>query len=566
MYERALDVDAYNVTVFLKYAELEMKHKNVNMARNVWDRAVTIQPRVDQFWYKYAYMEEALGNLDAAREVYERWMQWQPPEPVWASYIKFERRYRQWPRVRALYERLVAAHHTVGTWLQYARFEEDARQMDRARGVYERAVETLDERHQEPRLFVEFARFEVRMKEFVRARVIYQFALDRFPKSAAEGLYNSYAQFERQYGDDASMSRVVLMKRRALYESQVLENGHNYDAWFDYLRLEEEHGDVDMIRDVYERAIANVPPAPEKRLWRRYIYLWIYYAVFEELTVQDLDRALAVYQAAVAVVPHRIFTFAKLWTLLAQLHIRRGDLNAARRTLGTALGLAAKPKLYTNYIALEMQLREFDRCRLLYEKFLEHDPHNSTTWLRYAELEQLLGDEERVRALYELAIEMQPVDLPELVWKAYIDFECAMGEDERARALYERLLDRTEHLKVWVSYANFEATRATSDALSTARIVLVRAYEALKAQGLVTERILLLEAWKEVELRSASPDSPHVQDVLARFPRLVVKKRKIEEDEWEEYEEYVFPEDEPKQGAAQLLAMAQQWKKTKTTE
>ena len=28
-------------------------------------------------------------------------------------------------------------------------------------------------------------------------------------------------------------------------------------------------------RQVYERAIAALPPAPEKRLWQRYIYLWI---------------------------------------------------------------------------------------------------------------------------------------------------------------------------------------------------------------------------------------------------------------------------------------------------
>ena len=38
-------------------------------------------------------------------------------------------------------------------------------------------------------------------------------------------------------------------------------NPHNYDAWFDYLRLLESDGDVDQVREVYERAIANVPPS-----------------------------------------------------------------------------------------------------------------------------------------------------------------------------------------------------------------------------------------------------------------------------------------------------------------
>lgn len=42
--------------------------------------------------------------------------------------------------------------------------------------------------------------------------------------------------------------------------------------------------------------------------------------------------------------------------------------------------------------------------------------------------------------------------------QAYIDFEISEGEFLRTRELYERLLDRTKHLKVWISYAKFEAS------------------------------------------------------------------------------------------------------------
>ena len=42
---------------------------------------------------------------------------------------------------------------------------------------------------------------------------------------------------------------------------EVKENPLNYDAWFDYLRLVEADGDQEQIREVYERAIANVPPS-----------------------------------------------------------------------------------------------------------------------------------------------------------------------------------------------------------------------------------------------------------------------------------------------------------------
>jgi len=42
---------------------------------------------------------------------------------------------------------------------------------------------------------------------------------------------------------------------------EVKENPLNYDAWFDYLRLLEADGNVDQVRDTYERAIANIPPS-----------------------------------------------------------------------------------------------------------------------------------------------------------------------------------------------------------------------------------------------------------------------------------------------------------------
>ena len=63
MFERALDVDHRNITLWLRYAETEMRNKQINHARNLWDRAVTILPRANQFWYKYTYMEEMLGNV-----------------------------------------------------------------------------------------------------------------------------------------------------------------------------------------------------------------------------------------------------------------------------------------------------------------------------------------------------------------------------------------------------------------------------------------------------------------------------------------------------------------------
>lgn len=49
------------------------------------------------------------------------------------------------------------------------------------------------------------------------------------------------------------------------------------------------------------------------------------------------------------------------------------------------------------------------------------------------------------------------------VLQAYIDFEISERERTRARILYERMLDRTKHVKVWLSFATFEAQPLGSD-------------------------------------------------------------------------------------------------------
>lgn len=49
------------------------------------------------------------------------------------------------------------------------------------------------------------------------------------------------------------------------------------------------------------------------------------------------------------------------------------------------------------------------------------------------------------------------VNFPNVAVQAYIDFEIGEGERARTRALYERLLDKTTHVKIWMSYAAFEA-------------------------------------------------------------------------------------------------------------
>ncbi|KAI9206688.1 uncharacterized protein BJ171DRAFT_17480 [Polychytrium aggregatum] len=568
VYERALEVDHRNQALWLKYSEMEIKWKNINRARNIFDRAVALLPRVDLFWYKYTYMEEMLDNPAGARQVFERWMAWEPSEEGWMAYVKMEKRYGEEERARQIFQRFVSVHPEPKNWLKWAKFEEQSGHVDTAREIYTQCLSTLGEDFVDQNFFVSFAKFEIRVKEIERARVIYKYALEKYTtKGTFENLQNSYTQFEKQYGVREGIEDVVISKRRLKYEEEIAANPKNYDTWFDYIRLEETQGDHPKIREIFERAIAEVPPVLEKRFWRRYIYLWLFYAVWEESQAKDAERAGQVYNQCLRIIPHKTFTFAKVWLLYARFLVRQKNLEQARKTLGMAIGMAPKERLFKGYIELEIQLREFDRVRLIYEKYLAWNQSNCYAWVKFAELETGVGDSERARGIFEIAVAQPELDMPEVLWKAYIDFEIGEQEWENARSLYQRLLQRTDHVKVWISFANFEF-QALDNGDEAERAVKARetfetAYQNLKRKEMKDERVVLLEALKEFETSHGNAST--LSKVEARMPRAVKKRRKLQDEfgqsaGWEEYFDYIFPDDETDKPNLKLLAMAHEWK------
>jgi crooked neck len=183
---------------------------------------------------------------------------------------------------------------------------------------------------------------------------------------------------------------------------------------------------------------------------------------------------------------------------------------------------------------------------------------------------------------------MQPaLDMPEVLWKSFIDFESGEGEDERVRSLYERLLKRTIHPKVWLSYALFElgvgsggVDKNEQRRFLEARKILERGYGELKTHGLQEERRIMLNMWIDFEndhYQSFSGVADIRGTLAEKRPQQVKKRRRLNPDDpgdqaMEEYFDYVFPEDEEEEkarkgaGVSKLLAMARQWKQQKSVD
>ena len=135
--------------LWLGYMEMELKNRNVQHARNLFDRAVTLLPRVDQLWYKYVYLEELLQNVPGAHQVLERWMQWEPDDKAWQAYIKMEETYNKLDRASVIYERRIAVRPEARVWVKYAKFEEERSKYNKAREVFPTALQFFGDKEEQ---------------------------------------------------------------------------------------------------------------------------------------------------------------------------------------------------------------------------------------------------------------------------------------------------------------------------------------------------------------------------------------------------------------------------------
>merc|ERR1719453_567286 len=94
---------------------------------------------------------------------------------------------------------------------------------------------------------------------------------------------------------------------------------------------------------------------------------------------------------------------------------------------------------------------------------------------------------------------MEDLEMPELVWKRYLDLEIDEENWDEARALFERLLEKTNHARVYIAYAQFEAKVD----VEKMREVLDKGEKVFKLSDDKESRAMLLDAARSTSRRCA---------------------------------------------------------------
>ncbi len=547
IYERAIEIDYKNESIWMRYAEMEMKHKFINYARNVFERACKLLPKVDKFWLNWTLMEEKLGNYIGAREIYKSWMSYNPDDKAWISFSKFEERMGQIDNCRNVLYDYMNVKNSSQSYIKVAKFEEKHHNIKNARNIYEKGIQNLGNEALKEKYFMEYIKFEMKYKNYDKCRELFKFALENI-KEDKNKLSEFYEKFEKMYGTKETLDEMIINKRKLYYENELEKNNMNYDFWFDYLKLEEDYGTKESIRELYEKAISNVPPINEKKYWRRYIYLWINYAFYEELINKDIERAGEIYKNVLNLIPHNIFTFGKIWILYAEYYIRNNNLDKARKIFGLNLAVCPKENVIKRYLNIEEDLGNIDRVRTIFQSYIEKKPENSKMWIKYAEFEKDLEEYERCESIYEAALTIN-LDYPEDVWKSYIN--SVYENHDKVINLYERLLKKSKHIKVWLSYIKYELEMEKIDKM---RNLCQRAIDFFKKENLKKERKEIIEFWINCE-----KDDNEKEKIKKMLPSIKKITKKNEEGIIEEVDDLVFPDDEKENKGLKILENALKW-------
>ena len=636
VFERALLVNPAHVPLWIRYIDSELKLKYINHARNLLDRAIATLPRVDKLWYKYLFLEESLENWDVVRSLFTQWCALEPDEDAWNSYIQFEIRQENWENVRKVFARFVQVYPTAKVWLDWVYFETIHGSLENVRRVYSMAIDTLISYEDSMSdvqgytgdivsLVISFIDWETSQQEYERCRVLFKISLDKWPNSGV--LREKLVQFEKKFGTSSSIENNIVQRRRTKYEETLKSNPYDYYTWMLYFDLLEDYFPNELVTGMEGAIIKGLPPQKKRKdnNWRRYIYIWIRFLLFVELKLGDMAKCESLYKRLInEIIPHKRFTFAKAWIMYSEFEIRRGDLTAARKILGVSLGLCPKPKLFKYYIDLETKLREFDRLRKIYERYIEFSPDKLQIWLDFARLEEDLGDEDRVRAIYRLALRADITKLSRgdqvSLMDSYIDFETNVQGYNNARLLYREYLKLCDYsVRSWILHAMYEYSTPTDEQLTELQAKLdaqgeapgdqsgsdidddddnntnnsekaseeevefeptIENYE--RAKGIYEEalnyfknahensnRALMFEAYQEFESKYGTEES---QGLLSRRMPRSIRRKLFENGVEREILDYEFPDDESsiearaddsnevKPDISKFLAIAKQWK------
>ncbi|KAK6589509.1 hypothetical protein RS030_203058 [Cryptosporidium xiaoi] len=607
IFERALNINYEHTRIWREYINMEIINGNINNARNLYERVIKLLPMVDEFWIKYVQMEQILKNYINVRHIFNNWIKWKPCKNIYFQYCKFEEECGEIELARNILNNLISLYPTQEAFLALARFELRYNNMASIKKIFDQMVYFHKSSNTQinPKTVVFFADVFVNEGKLEEAINIYNQGIslteaqDR--QFLKEKLFIVYKLEKKQRVDDTDEWKLNKIKQ---YRDVLSCNPIDFDHWFDfsifafqYLKPE----DVQKIFDDFSKVSA---PKDDIIEFEKYIYSHFLYLYYFETNISNSSKII---NKTLNSLINQVDAFkenknksinstnkpinssfdeecsrilSEVFIFFSGNQIRNGNLPSARKILGAGLGRIPCSRLFDYYINFELKLGNFDRCRLLFTKYIEFNPISADTWKKYMKFEYKLGEIKRFIGIAEAGISMPELDSPENIWEYYIEVMTKKGDYEMADNIYRRLLEKTQHHQVVMDYSTFIVSKLND--LEYNREFVLKILNIYKQNSMDYRRMLILKYWLSLEEKISETEYANncenwIKIIKRLTPNIVVdensnEKRYIFNEEnyelsyllnFEQSEKVKVGEESRSNVPSGLLDAARSWKKMK---
>ncbi|KAF7684129.1 Pre-mRNA-splicing factor clf1 [Astathelohania contejeani] len=443
VFERGIDHNYRESRLWIKYIEMEIRNKNINHCRNLYERVTYLLPKFDTFWINYIKLEKK-DNSNVER-IYEKWMK-NGNSLAYNYYIRFNIERKNFDKCRILYDELLNKYKKIDDLISYCRFEEKygirETKNDKIESLYNMAVSDVNSNDSfschlpkyeiTPTFVKEYFDFLIRRKHYELAEQILNMGIQKFKMN----------------------KKIVICKR--IYDKIKPKNKYKnpkniYDfyAWAEIINL---NPGEDIYAYVFE-LIGDGMSIEDSEIYKNYVIFNVGYAMELECK-KDYTRAEEkykniLYNLEIKIQKSEKFKIGLPWIEYSKFLIRRMRLKDARLNYGRSIAISPLSEIYKNYIEMEYSLKEYDRCRKIYSKYINIGSEES--WIEYAMFEKNLNEYERSKNVFELAL--LKIENTSKLLREYIELEKEMGNIENVIALYEKFVKVDED--GWFEYIKY---------------------------------------------------------------------------------------------------------------
>ncbi|GAM23800.1 hypothetical protein SAMD00019534_069750 [Acytostelium subglobosum LB1] len=477
----------------------EVQSQPINIARDIYERFLSVFPTAGRYWKLYVEQEMASRNYDMVEKIFVRSLRNVRNVELWKTYITYIRQIKGDSNKDEVIKAFELAIEFIGMdisstpiWLEYLSFlkeektatpQEEGSKKTAIRKLYQRALE--NPMHDLDIIWREYEAYEQAWNKTLAKALLtdysskYQHAKQvyRDRKGLLEGiLRNMLAKPPRSSDKEEHQVRlwrklIVFEKSNpqrfepqqlrhrvtATYNQCLLCLYHYPDIWYEAAMYQVESGNLEAGVSFFERAIQAIPTN---------LFLHFSYADLLEVS-KKVQQAKDIYERLVVSQPDPL-----VWIQYMRFARRTERVEGPRKIFKRAK--SAPECTYHVYIALgfiEYYVNQDTKtARDIFELGLKKFSTEIPYVHFYVDFLTNLNEDNNTRVLFEKILSTIATDKSEIFWRKYLDFEYRQNQDlnsiikleKRFQSLspsYEKMsimqmLNRYKFLNLWPCHPN----------------------------------------------------------------------------------------------------------------